>query len=131
MNNLTKKDTDWTWSEPQQCAFDTLKESFVKEPILATWELNRPTRIKVDASGYATGVVLLQQLKDGLWHPIAFCSESMNEAKRNYKIYDQEMLAIIRGLKDWRHYLKGLPQPFEIITDHQNLEYWRPTPLSI
>ena len=34
------------------------------------------------------------------------------------------MLAIIRALEDWRHYLEGLPEPFEIITDHQNLEYW-------
>ena len=35
------------------------------------------------------------------------------------------MLAIIEALKDWRHYLEGLPDPFEIITDHDNLHYWR------
>ena len=35
------------------------------------------------------------------------------------------MLAIIEALKDWRHFLEGLPQPFEIVTDHSNLEYWR------
>ncbi len=37
------------------------------------------------------------------------------------------MLGIIRALEDWRHYLEGLPSPFEIITDHRNLEYWRTT----
>jgi hypothetical protein len=35
------------------------------------------------------------------------------------------MLAITEALKDWRMYLEGLPQPFEIITDHRNLEFWR------
>jgi transposase InsO family protein len=49
----------------------------------------------------------------------------MIEAERNYEIYDKEMLAIIRSLEDWRHYLEGLPQPFTIVTDHRNLEYWR------
>ena len=49
----------------------------------------------------------------------------MSEAERNYDIYDREMLAIIRALEDWRHYLEGLPAPFEIISDHQNLTYWR------
>jgi hypothetical protein len=48
----------------------------------------------------------------------------MNEAKRNYEIYDCEMLAITEALKDWRMYLEGLPQPFEIITDYCNLEFW-------
>lgn len=48
----------------------------------------------------------------------------MVEAERNYEIYDKEMLAIIRGLEDWRHCLEGLPEPFTIVTDYCNLEYW-------
>jgi hypothetical protein len=79
----------------------------------------------VDASGYATGGVLLQKLDDNRWHPIAFRSQSMVEAEQNYEIYDKKMLAIIRALEDWRHYLKGLPRSFDIISDHRNLEYWR------
>ncbi|KAJ3550669.1 hypothetical protein NMY22_g303 [Coprinellus aureogranulatus] len=62
---------------------------------------------------------------DGLWHPVAFRSASMQQAERNYEIYDREMLAIIEALKDWQHFLEGLPEAFEIVTDHSNLEYWR------
>jgi hypothetical protein len=47
----------------------------------------------------------------------------MNEAKHNYKIYNRKMLAITEALKNWCMYLEGLPQPFEIITDHCNLEF--------
>jgi hypothetical protein len=34
------------------------------------------------------------------------------------------MLAIIRGLEEWRHYLEGVRHPVEIWTDHKNLEYF-------
>jgi hypothetical protein len=125
LNNLTKKDTAWDWGSPQKQAFQSLKDMFSNQPILAMWEPDRPTRLEVDASGYATGGVLLQKLEDNLWHPIAFRSQSMIDAERNYEIYDKEMLAIIRALEDWRHYLEGLPQAFEIISDHRNLQYWR------
>lgn len=125
LNDLTKKNCPWTWGPSQQTAFDTLRNAFTSSPILALWDPSRPTRIEVDASGFATGGVFLQKLDDNLWHPVAFRSASMQPAERNYEIYDREMLAIIEALKDWRHFLEGLPHPFEIVTDHSNLEYWR------
>ena len=54
LHDLTKKDVPFTWSTAQQTAFDALKDAFVKDPILATWDPERPTRLEVDASGYAT-----------------------------------------------------------------------------
>ena len=35
------------------------------------------------------------------------------------------MLGIIKALKDWRLYLEGTKEPFEIWTDHANLTYFR------
>ena len=101
LNDLTKKDVSWTWGLAQQRAFKALKDAFTCEPVLVSWDPTRPTRVEVDASGFATGGVLLQKLDDGLWHPVAFRSESMADAERNYEIYDREMLAIIRALEDW------------------------------
>jgi hypothetical protein len=49
---------------------------------------------------------------------------SFNEAKRNYKILNCEMLAITKALKDWHQFLAGLDDPFKIWTDHCNLEFW-------
>ncbi len=48
----------------------------------------------------------------------------MSDAEHNYEIYDSEMLAIIRAIQAWHHYLKGLPSTFKIQSDHKNLEYW-------
>jgi len=41
----------------------------------------------------------------------------------NYKIYDKEMLIIIRALKEWDAELRSVPH-FLILTDHKNLEYF-------
>ena len=48
----------------------------------------------------------------------------LNETERNYKIYDKEMLAIIRGLESWRYLLEEVQSKLEIWTDHKNLEYF-------
>src|SRR5271168_1975800 len=34
------------------------------------------------------------------------------------------MLAVIRALEEWRHFLEGTEHQFEIWTDHKNLEYF-------
>ena len=64
------------------------------------------------------------ECKDGLWRPVTFLSKSLNETERNYEIHDKEMLAIIRGLKSWRHLLERVQSKFETWTDHKNLEYF-------
>ena len=40
---------------------------------------------------------------------------------QNYPIYDKELLAIVLGFHQWRHYLEGAPK-IEVWSDHQNLK---------
>jgi hypothetical protein len=109
-----------------QATFDTLKAAFISTSVLAIWSPTHPTRIEVDASEFATGGVILQKCDDldSLWHPIAFQSAFFKEAEHNYEIWDCEMLAITKALKNWRQFLAGLDNPFEIWTNHRNLEFW-------
>ena len=60
-----------------------------------------------------------------LWRLVVFISKSLSDTERNYEIYDKEMLAVVRCLKAWRHFLKKTVVKFEIWTDHKNLEYFR------
>jgi len=64
------------------------------------------------------------EYEDRKWRPVIFLSKSLNEMERNYKIHDKEMLAVIRGLENWRHLLEGAKYKFKIWTDHKNLEYF-------
>jgi hypothetical protein len=102
-----------------------LKELVTSAPVLVLPNDNLPFRLAADGSGIATGAVLSkQQVNDNAWHPVAFLSKALNPVGQNYKIHDTEMLAIIRGLEEWRHYLEGARHPVEIWTDHKNLEYF-------
>ncbi len=56
--------------------------------------------------------------------PVGYHSQTFNPAEQNYNIYNQEFLAIIRGLENWRHLLVGSPHPMIVLTDHNNLQYW-------
>ena len=80
--------------------------------------------MKTDASGYATGEVLSQK-QEGKWKPIAFLLRTIQLAKRNYKIYDKELLAIVKALTKWRQYLLDVTEKFEVWTDHENLKYFQ------
>jgi hypothetical protein len=124
LNNLTKKDVPWHWTFVERHAFQSLKDVFISELILAQWDPARPTRIETDVSNHTTAGMISQLGDDGKWHPVAYQSESMIDAKQNYEIYDKELLVVIRALEEWQHFLEGLPEPFEIITDHANLKYW-------
>jgi hypothetical protein len=52
----------------------------------------------------------------------------MNPAERNYDIYDKELLAIVKTLKEFRAKLMSIENML-ILTDHKNLEYFTTTKL--
>ena len=94
--------------------FKELKERFTKEPVLAALDLDKKMRMEVDVLDYTTEGVLSMECKDRKWQPVAFLSKSLNETERNYKIHDKEMLAVIRGLENWRHLLKDAKYKFKV-----------------
>ena len=125
LNDLTKKNQLFNWTAECQQAFEELKRCFTKEPVLIMPDQTKPFQIKCDASKYASGAVLTQNNGNGNRHPCAFISKTFSETERNYEIYDRELLAIIRALEEWRHYIQGSPHTMLILSDHKNLTYYR------
>jgi hypothetical protein len=87
----------------------------------------KPFVIESDTSKFATGAVLRQKDENGDWHPCSYISHSFDATQRNYKIYDRELLGIIRALETWRHYIQGSAHPITIFSDHKNLTFFRQT----
>jgi len=58
--------------------------------------------------------VLSMECKDRKWRLVAFLSKSLNKIERNYEIHDKKMLAVIRGLENWRHLLESAKYRFEV-----------------
>jgi hypothetical protein len=123
LHKLTGK-TEFVWSEEQQSSFDQLKHLVSIEPILAMYKLEGKMKIHSDASQYAVGAILFQFQNDQ-WKTLAYFSQSLSDAERNYNTEDRELLGIIYALRAWRHYLLNALENFEIWTDHANLQYWK------
>ena len=122
--NLMRKDTEWRWGAEEQSAFDSLKEWITTAPILTLPDNSRPFRIEADSSYFATRAVLSQQSpEDNKWHPVVFLSKSLSPVEQNYKIHNKEILAIMRALEEWRHFVDGMEHCCEIWMDHKNLQY--------
>ena len=93
-------------------------------PVLVVPDLDKQFRVEADVSNYTTGRVLSMKCSDRLWRPVTFISKSPSDTQRNYKIHDKKILAIVRYLEAWRHFLEETTTKFKIQTDHKNLEYF-------
>ena len=45
----------------------------------------------------------------------------------NYDVHDKELCAIYEAFQQWQHYLEGSSTPVDVVTDHQNLQYFSTT----
>ena len=57
---LTCKNHPWTWTEPQQTAFDALKSIFSSFPVLCIPNVTHPFTLMTDTSLLAAGAILMQ-----------------------------------------------------------------------
>jgi hypothetical protein len=55
---------------------------------------------------------------------VAFFSKKHSPAECNYDIYDKELMAFIKALEEWRPECEGAEHTLQLITDHNNLEYF-------
>ena len=92
--------------------------------VLAVPDLDKEFRIEIDTSNYTTGRVLSIKYLDNLQRPVAFISKSLSNTKRNYKIYNKKILAIVKCLEVQRYFLEETITKFEVQTNHKNLEYF-------
>ena len=76
-----------------------MKKRFIIELILVVPDLYKKMRMEVDALDYVTREVLLMEYDDERWKLVAYFSKLLNETKHNYKIYNREMLTVIRRLE--------------------------------
>ena len=67
------------WTRDQETSFKQLKERIAEEVVLRIPDEEGQFWIETDASEFATGAILSQQDRTGLWRPVAFMSQSLNK----------------------------------------------------
>ena len=109
LHALTKKDVPFHWTTECETAFCRLKELLVSAPVLAYPKFGRDIEfvLETDASRIGLGAVLSQWQQDGLLHPIAYASRSLNLHEKNYCISELETLGLVWAVRYFRPYLLG------------------------
>ena len=118
LNQLTVKGAAWRWGVEEQKAFDQLKGSLVRAPILAYPDPAKPYIVDTDASDHNVGAVL-SQVQGGREVVVAYFSKALAPAEKNYCTTRKELLAVVKAVKHFRPYLYG--RPFRLRTDHASL----------
>ncbi|XP_027120499.2 uncharacterized protein [Coffea arabica] len=116
LTSIIKKNSPFQWGEEQAKSFQLLKHKLTHAHVLSLPNFDKTFEIECDASGIGIGAVLLQEGR-----PIAYFSEKLNGAALNYSTYDKEMMALVRALQTWQHYLR--PREFVLHTDHESLKH--------
>ena len=119
LTQLTSIRKAFVWSSAAQAAFNNLKEKFSSAPVLVHPDPSLQFIVEVDASDTGVGAILSQRSPDDhKIHPCAFFSRHLSPAEQNYDVGNQELLAVVLALREWRHWLEGAVQPFIVWTDH-------------
>jgi hypothetical protein len=116
MDIVKKRHKYFHWIVEAEKSFNLLKRKITEQPILVLPDFQKTFQVKCDARRFAIEAVFSQEDR-----PIAYFSETLNEAKLKYSTYDKEFYAIIHALKKWRHYL--IPKEFVLYSDNHALQF--------
>ncbi|GFU62392.1 retrovirus-related Pol polyprotein from transposon 297 [Trichonephila clavipes] len=83
--NLKRKLKKFCWSIEALKAFDSVKATITKAPVLKLLDCKKPFKLFTDASSIGVGVVLNQEQR-----PVVFASHTLSGAEMNYTVTERE-----------------------------------------
>jgi len=125
---LTHKGTPWHFSDECHSAFEALKKGFHHSSIPYPWILDTQITVETDASNYALAAVLFNH--DSKWWIVSNCIPLPDVFSSGTQLWCPQQRATHRFLKLfkwWQHYLESSGLPIDVVTNHQNLQYFSTT----
>ena len=99
LRDLTCQDAEWIWDEPQQSAFECLKQAVSATPMLRYYNLKEDGTIQCDASQRGLVLALLQGGKPVL--------RTLTDKEVNYAQIEKELLVIVFACEKFDAYIYG------------------------
>jgi hypothetical protein len=119
LDDLLKKDSEWTWSARCQQAFESIKGILNSDLLLTHYDPSLEVIVAADTSEHGVGAVIQRRWPDGSVKAIAHASCSLKPAEQNYRQIEKEGLARIFPVRKFHKYIHG--RHFTLLTDHRPL----------
>ena len=111
-----KKKGPIVWSPEADKSFEDIKKICVEDSVLYYSNFNQAFEIHTDSSYYQMGAIITQKER------LVVCwSKKLSYTPKKYPITDQELLAIVECLKQYKTMLFG--QRITVWIDHKNLTF--------
>ncbi|GBO31696.1 Transposon Ty3-G Gag-Pol polyprotein, partial [Araneus ventricosus] len=120
LHKLTEARSNFNWTEECEKSFNSLKQALTTSPVLTYPRTDKEFILDTDASNEGIGAVLSQKIgnEEGV---IAYFSKSLGKPERNYCVTRNELVAIVKSIEHFHHYLYGWK--FLLRTDHASLRW--------
>ena len=114
LQELNKKNTEFTWNATYDRAFRQVKLHVANAVTLKYFDPQAPIVLECDASGVGVGGVLLQN-----GQPVMFISQALTDTQKHYSNIEHELLALVIVIEHLHHFVFGCH--FTVHTDHAPL----------
>jgi hypothetical protein len=121
--NLTRTGVPFKMGDKEKLAMENLKDELLKDTFLAIPDYNYPFHIKVDASDYAIGYHLYQEI-EGRTRIISFGGKTLSKSQKDkWFPGHKELYAIYMALQEFRWCIYG--KKCTVYTDHKAWSFIR------
>ena len=122
LSHITSVKVCFACDHEAERAFLDLKRRFTTAPILVHPDPKAQFIVEVDASNVGVGAILSQRSAGDSKVHLCVYTHPLSLAKQNYDIGNKELLTVKLTLEEWWQWLEGAQVPFQVWTDHKNLE---------
>ena len=119
---VIRNSTPFHWTEEHETLFNSIKERFHNDTILAVPSTENPFYVHVDSSHVGTGCTLIQQFLEGK-RIISFNPPVFNKSEQRMSTLHRELCEIVSALQTYEHHIIGSPFPVYLYCDHKLFLY--------
>ena len=116
LRKLTKKDTQFKWTQEHDHSFKMIKEQLTGDKVMAYFDQSKETEVITDASPFGLSAILIQKTPGREDRKVvAYASRSLSDVESRYSQTEKEALAIVWAIERLHLYLFG--NHFTLYTD--------------